>query len=718
MSGVPGTIRVLIAEDSLLVSEGLRRIVEAEPDLEVACVCGDLESMLEGGGRVHPDIVLTDIRMPPDGADEGIRAAAMFRDNPTDVPALVLSQYDEPEYALKLLERGALARGYLLKNRVLEPDQLAAAMREVARGGSVIGLQLTGQLSRFTARTIFGLTVALLVGTSVLVALTPVNNLPEELQPGPAWLLTPAYLLVLAATGALIASRRSSNFIGWVMCTAAALGALVELGHSYSLLSLANGNPGLLGVEWLAWLARLGELPGLMLQGVYLPMLFPEGRPFKRWGWLLWAAALTALVGVAGEALDPDLLTALKLRNPLAVPDPNGYLGVVGDAAEWMLIGIAIAALASVFIRLKRATGEHRQQLKWVGAALGLLVTTLTGATVADATSSDANFPWLDGLVGLAFLTVPVSVAFAVLRYRLYDIDLVINRTLVYGTLMTVTLAVYLLAVVGIGAVLGFGNNLNLMLSLLATAVVALAFEPARQRVQNLANRLAFGRRASPYDALAVLSRRVAEIVPSEVLLGDMARAVCDAVGVRSASFWLRADRELSLLAGWPPDLAHGTPDLSVPQGGGRRWFSVQNQGKLLGAISIAVPSGRALSASDDRLLADVANQAGLVLSNLGLAADLMARVAELKDSRRRLVTAEDEERRRIERNLHDGAQQHLFGLKVNIRHIRTLLERDQVAASTALERLEEEAEETLQEKHLPPLDRKSTRLNSSHVRT
>jgi len=152
MSGLQGTIRVLIAEDSLLVSEGIRRIVEAEPDLEVACVCGDLESMLEGVGRVHPDIVLTDIRMPPDGADEGIRAAAMFRDNPTDVPVLVLSQYDEPEYALKLLERGARARGYLLKNRVLEPDQLAAAIREVARGGSVIDPQVVESLVRARSR--------------------------------------------------------------------------------------------------------------------------------------------------------------------------------------------------------------------------------------------------------------------------------------------------------------------------------------------------------------------------------------------------------------------------------------------------------------------------------------------------------------------------------------------------------------------------------------
>lgn len=143
---------MLIAEDSCLVSEGIRRIVEAEPDLEVACVCGDLESLLEGVARVEPDIVLTDIRMPPDGADEGIRAAAMFRENHADVPVLVLSQYDEPEYALKLLERGARARGYLLKDRVLESDQLAAAIREVARGGSVIDPQVVESLVRARSR--------------------------------------------------------------------------------------------------------------------------------------------------------------------------------------------------------------------------------------------------------------------------------------------------------------------------------------------------------------------------------------------------------------------------------------------------------------------------------------------------------------------------------------------------------------------------------------
>jgi DNA-binding NarL/FixJ family response regulator len=143
---------VLIAEDNFLVSEGIRRIVEAEPDLEVACVCGDLPSLLQEVGRVQPDIVLTDIRMPPDGADEGIRAAAIFRESPADVPVLVLSQYVDPEYALKLLERGARARGYMLKDRVLEPDQLAAAIREVANGGSVIDPQVVESLVRARSR--------------------------------------------------------------------------------------------------------------------------------------------------------------------------------------------------------------------------------------------------------------------------------------------------------------------------------------------------------------------------------------------------------------------------------------------------------------------------------------------------------------------------------------------------------------------------------------
>jgi signal transduction histidine kinase len=147
----------------------------------------------------------------------------------------------------------------------------------------------------------------------------------------------------------------------------------------------------------------------------------------------------------------------------------------------------------------------------------------------------------------------------------------------------------------------------------------------------------------------------------------------------------------------WPPDSRHDAPNLSAPGRPGAWTLPVRHEGALLGAVSVSVPPGRSLSPSDRRLLIDVANQAGLLFRNLGLTADLMARVAELGESRRRLVTAQEEERRRLERNLHDGAQQQLFGLKVTIQNARALLQPDPAAAGAALQRLEREVDEALQ---------------------
>ena len=145
-------IRVLIAEDSYLVREGIRGVVEGEPDLEVAGVCGDLKSLLDAVETCHPDVVVTDVRMPPDHTDEGIRAATHLRQLHPDLAVLVLSQHDEPEYAIKLLEAGARSRGYLLKDRILDPVQLAAAIREVVAGGSVIDEQVVESLVQARSR--------------------------------------------------------------------------------------------------------------------------------------------------------------------------------------------------------------------------------------------------------------------------------------------------------------------------------------------------------------------------------------------------------------------------------------------------------------------------------------------------------------------------------------------------------------------------------------
>jgi DNA-binding NarL/FixJ family response regulator len=145
-------LRLVIAEDHLLVREGVRRLLEADPDLEVAAACGDLDSLLAAVDAEHPDVVVTDIRMPPGNSDEGIQAAQRLRTTHPDVGVVVLSQYATPSFALALLESGSAGRSYLLKERVLEPEQLVSAIRAVASGGSVIDPKVVEALVAEDAR--------------------------------------------------------------------------------------------------------------------------------------------------------------------------------------------------------------------------------------------------------------------------------------------------------------------------------------------------------------------------------------------------------------------------------------------------------------------------------------------------------------------------------------------------------------------------------------
>jgi DNA-binding NarL/FixJ family response regulator len=145
-------IRLVVAEDNYLVREGVRRVLETQPDLEVAAVCGDLPSLLTAVDEELPDVVVTDIRMPPGGADEGIQAATRLRETRPDVGVVVLSQYANPMYALALLEAGSARRAYLLKERVDDVDQLAGAIRAVADGGSVIDPKVVEALIAERAR--------------------------------------------------------------------------------------------------------------------------------------------------------------------------------------------------------------------------------------------------------------------------------------------------------------------------------------------------------------------------------------------------------------------------------------------------------------------------------------------------------------------------------------------------------------------------------------
>ncbi len=215
-----------------------------------------------------------------------------------------------------------------------------------------------------------------------------------------------------------------------------------------------------------------------------------------------------------------------------------------------------------------------------------------------------------------------------------------------------------------------------------ATAIVAVGFQPVRERLQRVANRLVYGKRATPYEVLSQFSERVAESYASDAVLPRMARVLAEGTSADLAEVWLRSGDVLQRAAVFPlqPTVPaavnlNGAAELAIPSAD--RSVVVRHQGEVLGALTVTKRRGESLTPIEIKLMDDLAHQAGLVLKNVGLTADLQARLDDLRASRQRLVAAQDDERRRLERNLHDGAQQHLVAIKVKLGLVEMLATRD-----------------------------------------
>lgn len=346
-------------------------------------------------------------------------------------------------------------------------------------------------------------------------------------------------------------------------------------------------------------------------------------------------------------------------------------------------LGVPFAGLAAQAYRYRHpATATHRQLSRLL--VLALSVALLIGVFAVLRGVQNADAPVFEGrgfqsvplalyrVFQLAMTIVPLALFAGIFRYRLFSVDTLVTRTLVYGALAGFVSVVYITVVVGVGAVSGAGTNGNLGLSIIATFIVAVAFEPAKGRMERLANRIVYGHRATPYEVLSEFSERVAESVASEELLGRMARVLGEGTGATRADVWLAVDQELWPTATWPEGGASREPlKITGPQipwiDGVANAVAVRHQGELFGALSVVKPGNEGLTPTEDKLMADLGRQAGLVLRNIRLTAELRARLEELRASRQRIVAAGDEERRRLERNLHDGAQQELVALKVQL---------------------------------------------------
>ena len=503
--------------------------------------------------------------------------------------------------------------------------------------------------------------------------------------------------------GVVILVRQRRNVIGWLLLAVPLWAAFGFVAGDYATYALVTAPGALPFGRAAAWVDRWAIAPTLSIP-ILLFLLFPDGRvPSRRWRPVLWLAcaapALTALL----FALTPGRMTGafaqlkpVRVINPTGIPGAGGVIPVLSGVTGLASLLAAILAGASLVARFRNRRGDERQQIKWlafVGATfLAELVLTLS---VSFSVGESAAGPFGNLMFSVMLLTlglgIPAACAVAILKYRLYDIDVVISKAVVYAMLAAFITAVYVLVVVGAGALAGSAGRPGLALPILATALVAVMFQPVRERAQRLANRLVYGRRATPYQALAQLSERVADSYASEDLLPTMARIVAEATGASRADVWLRDGDGLRAAASWPAG-AGPRPVIALAGGGlpavtadGDRMIPVRHDGELLGALSVTKKRGDAFTPTEDRLIGNLATQAGLVLRNVGLTEQLKARLAELAASRERLVTTQDRERQRLERDLRNGAQQALAGLAGKFGEAAQALDQDEAQAKELL---------------------------------
>jgi len=490
--------------------------------------------------------------------------------------------------------------------------------------------------------------------------------------------------ILYATLGALVV-RRAGNVIGWLLLGEGAALAIMAAASAYAVLGITH--PGTLPApELVGLLAEWSVVPVFSVLGFML-LLFPSGTlPSPRWRPFAGLALLATALAMIGFVVHPRLMAlpapggqSLAVANPLAI----GSLGpVVSTVLIGTLNGVGVlltallaAAFVSLVVRYRSGGREVRQQIKWITlAAVAAAVCQVAALLAISATGTGSN-----PVTTAAYLVVPVIALFgipaiitvAILKHGLYQIDVIINRAIRYGLLSAALTAIYVLIVVGIGTVAGYAGGP--LLNAAAALAIAVLFQPLRRRAQLAANRVVYGQRATPYQVLSDFAEDMAGQLDAGAALEKMAAVLAAATGADRVQVWVRVGPRLRPQAAWPPG---SSPAAAVPIrdptalpafDAATRAVAVRHTGELLGAITICKPRNEAVSATEDKLLEHLASQAALVLRNVRLTAELQASIEDLRASRRRLVRAQDEERQRIERNLHDGAQQQLVALSVQL---------------------------------------------------
>jgi len=494
------------------------------------------------------------------------------------------------------------------------------------------------------------LTVAMVIASVLLM--TTASPTQEDFDYLP-------FLVVCAVVGSLIVASQPRNLVGWLLMVGAFSFAMMTFTGHYALYGLFT-NPGSLpAANALAWPQTWLWVPGAASIFLFLPLYFPNGQLISP----RWRVGVRVMIGAVAlvmfvSAFTPGDTTIQvpapdgSIANPLGITTPDvsasssltSLLDIIMPLVSFSLLCIAVASLV---LRYRRANDAARRQMKWLTyAVVGLPVGIVLGRFLEP----------FNLLGGFYLVSIPIAIGIAILRYDLYDIDLIINRTLVYGALTTLVIGAYVLVVGFVGSVVLSEDNL--LLSVAVTGVVAVLFQPVRERLQRGVNRLMYGERDEPYAVITRLGQRIEDTLTPDAVLPAIVETVAQALKVPYAAIALN-DQTPSIAA------ATGTPASSPVH------LPLVYRNEPVGELILAPRSpGEVFSAADRRLLDDLTRQAGIAAHAVRLS-------TELQQSRERLVTAREEERRRLRRDLHDGLGPALASMTLQAEAARDLLHAD-----------------------------------------
>jgi len=546
---------------------------------------------------------------------------------------------------------------------------------------------------------ILGLTLALLAGTLTLSALN--HNLTSD-----AYFITIAILMMLGyvTVGAFVASRLPRNPLGWLLMTTGVAFLLAAASDEYATYALYTSPGALPFGQFAVWLNNWIFIAAVAPVALFLA-LFPTGAVASpRWRWLPRTLLVLFAVGIVGsmlragnvditEGVDPSNPTGIDAITPILEP----VLWVVGIAS----VALSMLAVVSLVLRYRSARGEERQQIRWI-VFVGLAALVLFIATIATTIGlEEGEVSTLNDVLFFAFfimfgIGIPVAAGIAVMRYRLWELDVILKKTIVATVLVILLTIVALVVLIAVGGIVVGPLSDSPGIALLAGIGVGALTWPLLRLSRRIADRSVYGSRATPYEVLTQFSDRMADSYATDDVLPRMASILGAGTGAKTVTIWLLVGNQLRPATTWiesgrrgsEPPPAEPAPSAELAELTGDV-FVVRHQGEQLGAITATMHANDPMDPTKEKLIRELAGQAGLVLRNVRL-------IEELRASRRRLVAAQDAERRRLERNIHDGAQQQLVALQVKQRLVQGMIERQPAKALELMTQLQVDTTEAL----------------------